>query len=42
PESAIKTDPEGYGYIPDMDYCKGCGICVNECPRGAMEMKFME
>jgi len=42
PESAIKSDPEGYGYIPDMDYCKGCGICVNECPRGAMEMKFME
>jgi len=42
PESAIKTDPGGYGYIPDMDYCKGCGICVNECPRGAMKMKFME
>jgi len=42
PDSAIKTDPEGYGYISDMDYCKGCGICVIECPRGAMKMKFME
>jgi len=42
PDSAIKSDPEGYGYIADMDYCKGCGICVNECPRGAMKMKFME
>ncbi len=20
------------------EYCKGCGICVTECPRGAMEM----
>ncbi|MBE9574516.1 MAG: FAD-dependent oxidoreductase [Proteobacteria bacterium] len=42
PDSAIKSDPGGYGYIPDMDYCKGCGICVTECPRGAMKMKFME
>jgi len=42
PECAIKSDPGGYGYIADMDYCKGCGICVNECPRGAMRMKFME
>jgi len=42
PECAIKSDPGGYGYIADMEYCKGCGICVNECPRGAMRMKFME
>ena len=42
PDNAIKVDPGGYGYIADMDYCKGCGICVNECPRGAMKMEFME
>ncbi len=42
PECAIKPDPHGYGYIADMDYCKGCGICVYECPRGAMKMEFME
>jgi Pyruvate/2-oxoacid:ferredoxin oxidoreductase delta subunit len=42
PDNAIKKDPSGYGYIADMDYCKGCGICVNECPRGAMKMEFME
>jgi Pyruvate/2-oxoacid:ferredoxin oxidoreductase delta subunit len=42
PDSAIKRDPGGFGYIGDMDYCKGCGVCVNECPRGAMKMKFME
>ena len=22
-----------------LDYCKGCGICVNECPRSAMQME---
>jgi NADPH-dependent glutamate synthase beta subunit-like oxidoreductase/Pyruvate/2-oxoacid:ferredoxin oxidoreductase delta subunit len=42
PECAIKPDPGGYGYIADMDYCKGCGICVYECPRGAMTMEVME
>jgi NADPH-dependent glutamate synthase beta subunit-like oxidoreductase/Pyruvate/2-oxoacid:ferredoxin oxidoreductase delta subunit len=42
PECAIKSDPDGYGYIADMDYCKGCGICVYECPRGAIIMEVME
>jgi pyruvate ferredoxin oxidoreductase delta subunit len=22
----------------NYDYCKGCGICAVECPRGALEM----
>ncbi len=22
----------------DYDYCKGCGICANECPKNAIEM----
>ncbi len=22
----------------DLEYCKGCGICAEECPRGAIEM----
>jgi len=26
------------GYRIDETYCKGCGICVVECPRRAMEM----
>ncbi len=36
--SVIKRD-DGKGYDIDLDYCKGCGICVNECPRGAMAME---
>jgi pyruvate ferredoxin oxidoreductase delta subunit len=23
----------------DLDYCKGCGICADTCPFGAIEMK---
>jgi Pyruvate/2-oxoacid:ferredoxin oxidoreductase delta subunit len=23
----------------DLDYCKGCGVCVTECPRNAMAME---
>jgi Pyruvate/2-oxoacid:ferredoxin oxidoreductase delta subunit len=23
-------------YEIDYDYCKGCGICFEECPRGAI------
>lgn len=24
----------------DMDFCKGCGICANECPTKAIVMKM--
>jgi NADPH-dependent glutamate synthase beta subunit-like oxidoreductase len=26
------------GYEVDLDFCKGCGMCVSECPCGAIEM----
>jgi NAD-dependent dihydropyrimidine dehydrogenase PreA subunit len=26
-------------YEIDYDYCKGCGLCVAECPPGAIEME---
>ena len=26
------------GYEIDYSYCKGCGVCNAECPRGAMDM----
>jgi len=39
PDNAvIKLEP-GAGYRFDLDYCKGCGICVQECPCGAIEMR---
>jgi pyruvate ferredoxin oxidoreductase delta subunit len=36
--------PEGCIYdkkeemVFDFTYCKGCGICANECPKDAIEM----
>jgi NADPH-dependent glutamate synthase beta subunit-like oxidoreductase len=35
--AVLKVD-EADGYAFDLDYCKGCGICVEECPCGAIEM----
>jgi NADPH-dependent glutamate synthase beta subunit-like oxidoreductase/Pyruvate/2-oxoacid:ferredoxin oxidoreductase delta subunit len=26
-------------YVPNLDYCKGCNICAEECPRDAIFMK---
>jgi len=25
-------------FSPDLDFCKGCGICAESCPRGAIRM----
>jgi NADPH-dependent glutamate synthase beta subunit-like oxidoreductase len=27
------------GYEIDLDFCKGCGMCVSECPSGAIRME---
>jgi glyceraldehyde 3-phosphate dehydrogenase len=36
----VKLDPAGaYAYAIDLDYCKGCGICAQECPSGAIQME---
>ncbi len=37
PDVAISRDESGE-YVIDYDHCKGCGICVAECPREAMEL----
>ncbi|MBI4830240.1 MAG: FAD-dependent oxidoreductase [Candidatus Lindowbacteria bacterium] len=37
PDIAVKKTPDG-AYSIDYDYCKGCGICVHECPRNAMSI----
>jgi len=41
PDNAvIKLEPEGsYAYEIDLDFCKGCGLCAQECPCGAIEMR---
>jgi len=37
PDIAVKRDDKDT-YSIDYDYCKGCGICVHECPRDAMSI----
>ena len=36
PDIAINKIHDGYAF--DFNYCKGCGVCVYECPRSAMEL----
>jgi pyruvate ferredoxin oxidoreductase delta subunit len=37
PEGCISQDEDGY-FVADLDYCKGCGICANECWPRAIKM----
>jgi len=37
PDMAIKR--QNGGYSVNGDYCKGCGLCVRECPTGAIVMQ---
>ncbi|MGC8834137.1 MAG: 4Fe-4S binding protein, partial [Armatimonadota bacterium] len=37
PDSAVLRR-RGWGFEIDLDHCKGCAVCVEECPRGAMSM----
>jgi 2-oxoacid:acceptor oxidoreductase delta subunit (pyruvate/2-ketoisovalerate family) len=38
PDNAIVKLGPGQRYAIDLDYCKGCGICAEECPAGAIVM----
>ena len=38
PDNAVIKLGEGRRYRFDLDYCKGCGICAQECPCGAIDM----
>jgi 2-oxoacid:acceptor oxidoreductase delta subunit (pyruvate/2-ketoisovalerate family) len=42
PEGAIKWLPEKGKIEIDYSYCKGCGICANECQVKAITMKMPE
>ncbi|MBI5166830.1 MAG: FAD-dependent oxidoreductase [candidate division NC10 bacterium] len=40
PDLAISRKARERGaYVINYDYCKGCGICVEECPRTAMALE---
>jgi len=38
PDNAVVKLGPGNRFRFDYDYCKGCGVCVAECPCGAIEM----
>ena len=38
PDNAVTKLGPGKGFEFKLDYCKGCGICANECPCGAIRM----
>ncbi|MCD6384049.1 MAG: 2-oxoacid:acceptor oxidoreductase family protein, partial [Thermoplasmata archaeon] len=38
PEGSIKRVDDGKALVIDYDYCKGCGICAEECPTKAIDM----
>jgi 2-oxoacid:acceptor oxidoreductase delta subunit (pyruvate/2-ketoisovalerate family) len=38
PDNAVIKLGPGKRFMFNYDYCKGCGICVSECPCGAIRM----
>lgn len=38
PDSAVIKLGPGKRYAINYDYCKGCGLCAEECPCGAIDM----
>ena len=38
PDNAIIKLGPGLRYEVNYDYCKGCGVCAEECPCGAIDM----
>ncbi|HEY5720587.1 MAG TPA: 4Fe-4S binding protein, partial [Gammaproteobacteria bacterium] len=37
PDMAVTKQSDGYAIR--TEYCKGCGLCVKECPTGSIEMR---
>lgn len=37
PDEAIEKTGDGY-YVANLEYCKGCGICANECTTKCITM----
>jgi len=40
--AVLRTGDPEHPYRIDTDYCKGCGICAYECPRGAIQLELEE
>jgi 2-oxoacid:acceptor oxidoreductase delta subunit (pyruvate/2-ketoisovalerate family) len=40
PDGAIHWKPDKADIEFDYSFCKGCGICANECPTKAITMKL--
>lgn len=38
PDNAVIKLGPGQRYAIDLEYCKGCGICVTECPAGVIDL----
>jgi NADPH-dependent glutamate synthase beta subunit-like oxidoreductase len=38
PDNAVIKLGPGQRFAINLDYCKGCGVCVAECPCGAIDM----
>ena len=39
PDMSVIHDQSAQGRHINYDYCKGCGLCVVECPRNAMTLE---
>lgn len=39
PDLVIRRKDDNSGYNINYDYCKGCGICIEECPRNAISVE---
>ena len=39
PDGSVLKQDEGHLNRIDYEYCKGCGICENECPVGVIDME---
>jgi 2-oxoacid:acceptor oxidoreductase delta subunit (pyruvate/2-ketoisovalerate family) len=42
PDASVIKKEEILSHQVDYDFCKGCGICFSECPRGAISLREEE